>query len=510
LTTHKVFGPPGCGKTYFLLEQVMKRLEDGAQPLTIGYLAFTRKARQESKQRAMKTLGLKEDEAEDQLMYFRTLHSLAYKLLPKTNTRLLTTADLSKFGRRVNLSFQANLDEEQRIKTNDPVVNLLNLYRVKKTTLRHEYNQTKLKETWEHVDFIDRSYRQFKESLSLIDYTDLLTAFEAQMDFLLPKNFSLICVDEAQDLAPIQWAIVEKLKNHTKDLMVAGDDDQEIFSWAGASGKHFLEFESEDTLVLSQSYRVPRAVHKLAVSITDRIPSSQRQHKEYLPTPYEGSVSRINSLQETDFSSGEWLVLAQANYMLDAVAEELKSAGYLFSRNGNRSISYNLTTAITGWESVRKEGRQIPVSSAKIMYSYMSGNGGRIKRGFKKINLPDEELVTFEDLQTHHGLLANRDEIWSEALDHKKFTVDKTYITSILRKGHDSFHTKTPRIQLSTIHGAKGGECQNVVLYRDCTTASLQNSESSELNRVFYVGLTRPTENLYLVEPQDTNRSFII
>ena len=113
----------------------------------------------------------------------------------------------------------------------------------------------------------------------------MLTAFESQMDYLLHKNFNLICVDEAQDLAPIQWAIVEKLKNHTKDLMVAGDDDQEIFSWAGASGKHFLEFESEDTLVLSQSYRVPRSVHKLAVSITDRIPSSQRQPKEYLPKP---------------------------------------------------------------------------------------------------------------------------------------------------------------------------------------------------------------------------------
>ena len=109
MTIRRIFGPPGCGKTSFLLEQVMKRLEDGAQPLTIGYLALTRKARQEAKQRAIKTLRLKEDEAEDQLMYFRTLHSLAYKLLPKTNTRLLTTTDLSKFGRRVNLSFQANL-----------------------------------------------------------------------------------------------------------------------------------------------------------------------------------------------------------------------------------------------------------------------------------------------------------------------------------------------------------------------------------------------------------------
>lgn len=44
MTTTKVFGPPGTGKTTFLLKVVETELEDKVHPTKIGYFAFTKKS----------------------------------------------------------------------------------------------------------------------------------------------------------------------------------------------------------------------------------------------------------------------------------------------------------------------------------------------------------------------------------------------------------------------------------------------------------------------------------
>ena len=50
-----VLGPPGTGKTHTLLEQVETYLKN-TDPDKIGYFAFTKKASNEAKERAMKKL----------------------------------------------------------------------------------------------------------------------------------------------------------------------------------------------------------------------------------------------------------------------------------------------------------------------------------------------------------------------------------------------------------------------------------------------------------------------
>ena len=162
-----------------------------------------------------------------------------------------------------------------------------------------------------------------------------------------------------------------------------------------------------------------------------------------------------------------------------------------------------MSIAINGWEQLRK-GRSIDVGSIKAIYGFMSGNNIRIKRGFKKINEDDDVLLDMKTLQEHYGLLVGDDVIWHEAMDRIPDN-DRAYIIAMLRRG-ERFNAE-PRIKLSTIHGTKGGEAENVVVLTDLTRAA-QDQEDDELHRTFYVAVTRTLENLYIHEPEDYDRAY--
>lgn len=80
--------------------------------------------------------------------------------------------------------------------------------------------------------------------------------------------------------------------------------------------------------------------------------------------------------------------------------------------------------------------------------------------------------------------------------------VDVAYVNALVRRGEDL--TKEPRIKLSTIHGAKGGEAENVVLYTDLTVAAEESMErdADSIHRVFYVAVTRSMRNLLSWNPK--------
>ena len=73
----RIFGPPGTGKTTKLLDMVDQNLSSGIASTDIAFLAFTRKAANEAKERASLRFNL--DPNKD-LFYFRPLHSLALTL----------------------------------------------------------------------------------------------------------------------------------------------------------------------------------------------------------------------------------------------------------------------------------------------------------------------------------------------------------------------------------------------------------------------------------------------
>jgi DNA helicase-2/ATP-dependent DNA helicase PcrA len=71
---------------------------------------------------------------------------------------------------------------------------------------------------------------------------------------------------------------------------------------------------------------------------------------------------------------------------------------------------------------------------------------------------------------------------------------------------------QTPRITLSTIHAAKGGEADNVLLLPDITKSAVDNDDRNpdELHRLFYVGVTRAKKSLHILEPRNYDRAYFL
>ena len=188
------------------------------------------------------------------------------------------------------------------------------------------------------------------------------------------------------------------------------------------------------------------------------------------------------------------------------VAQELKSSGYLFDYRGHRSISDKLSDSVNGWEQLRK-GKEVSGEVARKIYSLMS-TGVRVTRGYKKLSgLEDNDFVTMSVLVNSYGLKALSSMIWSEAMD-KIPEADRAYVTALLRRG-EKFNG-LPRIAVSTIHGSKGGEADNVVIFTDLSPAADNEMRNNpdDMHRVFYVGVTRTKNNLYIVDSEDVTRSY--
>jgi len=490
-----VLGPPGTGKTHTLLEQVEKYLKN-TDPDKIGYFAFTKKAANEAKTRAMDKFNYTEDD----LPYFRTLHSLAFRKLGINRDQVMQKRHYEDLGRKLNLFLDYNeYDEEETgiFTTKSDYLRLIHLAKLRNITLEQ---QIKLGEHNTEVDYdtlvhLEQKIKEYKKLHNLIDYNDMILDFNKSNKS--PK-FDVVFIDEAQDLSLMQWNMVKTIWNKAQDTFIAGDDDQAIFRWAGADVDSFIT-QTGKLLNLTQSRRIPRAIHDFTLNIIKRV--SKRRYKEWAPRDYQGSLNFHDDIKGLNMSSGEWLILTRTRHMLEDVEEEMKERGWYFENRFKKLPEKDAAEAAAEWEAGRK-GQPLNYKQIERIYSYMSSNHA------EKIKLKGMTKEGFHDISTlkkDYGL--KTDATWHEAFDDLGFR-RKNYIRSMRRNGENL--KNKPRIQLSTIHSVKGGERNNVVLLTDLThntnKSYLKNPDDE--TRLFYVGATRTKENLHIIRPNDYEKAY--
>jgi DNA helicase-2/ATP-dependent DNA helicase PcrA len=505
----RYFGPPGTGKTTTLLNQVDNLLASGMAPNSIGYFAFTRKAAHEARDRAASRFGL---DPEKDLLYFRTLHSLAFRVLGLSGAEVLGPKNLKEFSQKIGVDLTVNGTETIEdegfaiLRSNHPIMRCIDLARNTLQGPMYAYNFIELNGPYYEFEHIYNEYLRFKEKNNLKDFTDMMIELADNPSYI--PNLNVVFLDEAQDLTPLQWKVADNLETNSKRMFVAGDDDQGIYRWAGADIGKFITLQGSSE-VLSQSYRIPRSVHNLADKVVGRI--KHRQKKTWLPRTEEGAVNRLYDPTTINFEGGEWLVLAQANYMLDELADYMRASGNYFEKKGSPSLKKKVRSAISSWNHLQSsEQHEVSLNEAKNIYDFMSTGKGRLKRGAKKMlaGADDQDLFTLSVLNQHFGLEL-LDENWETALDRIP-DEDRAYATALLNRGINIF--EKPKIKLSTIHGAKGGEADNVLLYLDLSRKALEQMEKNpdDAHRLLYVGVTRAKNNLFLKMPEDSQRGWAI
>ena len=502
----RYFGPPGTGKTTTLLNHVEKLLADGTPPNQIGYFAFTRKAAHEARDRAVARFGLNPDK---DFIFFRTLHSLAFQVLGINRAEVLKEPHLKEFSNIVGINLTQNttaIEDEgfTTFRSNHPIMRTIDLARTTDHGAVWAYNQTELDVTSYHFKLLFSEYEKFKKQNGLRDFTDMLVEL-SKNEALIPK-LKVVFLDEAQDLTPLQWKIAQLLDDNAEKFYIAGDDDQGIFGWSGADVTRFIKLEGASE-VLTQSHRVPRSVWKIADRISSRI--RRRQKKEWLPRNADGSTHFVHDHYGIDFT-GQWLILAQANYMLNEIGAYLRTSGYFFERFNDPSLTKKIRTAISSWTHLTSgQNREISLSEAKNLYAHISSEDGRLQRGAKTLlkNANEQDVFTLGLLHEHFGLEATGR--WDQVLDRIK-PEDRAYASTLIKRGVN-LNTK-PKIKLSTIHGAKGGEADNVYLMLDLSGKALGEMAKNPDDgyRVLYTGITRTKENLFLKMPEDWQRGWML
>lgn len=494
--TEIIFGPPGTGKTTKLLSIAEKMMEDGYAPEEICFVTFTRKGAAEARQRAINKFKLEDS----RFPYWSTLHSLAFRQLGLSRNQVMGYSD------NIQLCGQLGISITNKGMTSDGTISGLskgdrlffmeNMARAKMITLREYWEECYMEDiAWYELERFASTLLAYKAANGKQDYTDIIYSFNGQP---IVPNIKTLIVDEAQDLTPLQWDMVEHLAQDVDQIWIAGDDDQAIFKWAGADVKRFLSLPGRPS-VLPQSYRVPIAIQNVAEDIAKRI--TNRKDKHWKPTNDQGEVQHVTDLNQIDMSEGSWLLLGRNLFLLEQYNEYCLNMGFVFDSHIGSPIKGNTLKAIIAWEALRK-GESVFGKAIKLVYDYLRIKE-EVKYGFKsKVEqLQDDAKFTLEQLKKDFGLLT--DKIWHEALMRIPIQ-EREYFLAARRKG-EKFLSE-PRIKINTIHSVKGGESENVVICPDMaprTYTEYQETPDDE-HRVWYVAVTRAKKKLYILSPKTT------
>jgi len=498
-----ILGPPGTGKTTTLLDLVDEFIQQGIRPKQIGYFSFTKKAAKEAAERAAEKFNL---DIENDLSNFRTLHSLAFRNLGMTKEKMMKTEDYKEFGEKCGIPIKtaSYSSEDGTFNSDNEYLTIINTARVKRIDLLEYYDsrQNILDIERNTLFLLSEELKKFKKQKGLKDFTDLLEDFIAEK---VKPGFEVLFIDEAQDLSLLQWDMVRSIWVNAKKTYIAGDDDQAIFKWAGADVDHFIALKEEvnDIKVLDQSYRIPGGpIHELSQKIINKV--QNRFKKEYKPRDEIGILKRYSDITQVDMGEGNWLVLSSANYFLDDAKELCEIQGWYYQYKGMNSVSLKLLLALNNWEAWRK-GAFLNHLEIKNIYEYLGEN---VLEGFRKgKTLNSDAKYTLKKCQEQYGLITNK--VWYDSFEGLD-NMTETYIRNMRANGEAI--NKNPRIKMSTIHGAKGGEADKVLLLQDITGAAIEtfSHDPDELHRLFYTGATRAKRELHVLDPKNFDRAYII
>jgi DNA helicase II / ATP-dependent DNA helicase PcrA len=537
---YRIFGPPGTGKTTYLARQIERAVER-VGPDAVLITSFSKAA-------AVELAGRDLPVAPERV---GTLHSHCYRALGAPQLAEANVGEWNKTHPHWAMTPQKG---KGRLDGEEVGVDEIDLADATGDELLEEFGRKRGmltdESTWlpKLAEFA-QAWTAYKEDCGYLDFTDLIDV--ALRDVLFaPHGAKILFADEAQDLNPMQMALIRRWGYYSDYFVVAGDDDQLLYAFAGCTADSLLNppLPASNIIPLKQSWRIPKSVHTVAMDWIGRV--SQRQPKEFKPREFVGEVNRhcqsenwtldnfggpvLRSI-EADLAAGKKvMILASCSYLLQPAIRELRQAGLPFQNEYRKSNG--------AWNPIRKSAG----STAARVYSFLSAHpevegrawtwrdlemwtelfksSGVLRRGTKKIieaaaNRAEEvhigeldqmfEPAALEELLCtfEKPLAATAEWLHKTAL---KSQASVAYATDIATRRGAQALVEDPCITIGTIHSVKGGQADVVYLFPDLSRAGGLNWISPGVDRdnvlrAMYVGMTRARETLHLCSKSKRN-----
>lgn len=448
-----ILGPPGTGKTTTLVNRITEALEDGMAPDRIGLITFTKGAAEVAVRRVQEAFPTAK------FPYIRTLHSLAFSELGIKKAQVIS--DYGEIAESIHLKMRKNTLQPPQ--EGDLAFQVSHLSRTLGVPLEAAYKRCQYDVSYERVLQAETALADYKRQTGKVDFVDMLLMLRDE--HAIPP-LDLLLIDEAQDLSRVQWDIVDLFKCHK---ILAGDDDQTIYSWAGADVAEYIRrIETGTQTILSKSYRLPREIWTEANALIGKV--SLRYPKKWAPRDEDGRYVNVPPDHKPSYSEeGRYLILALFQYQLMPIGHDLRKRGLWYEYpDGTTSIPPSITRAHCLWEDWRVHNNRAPGLAAACRphmtqfasHKYLS-DGARPEVSFMS--------VVGDSIKR----------------------VDRHYYSRALV-------STQPKIRLSTVHRAKGGEAEHVMLMNPSAkrTRDLYRGDRDDLIRLLYVGMTRAIKSL--------------
>ena len=523
MTEYRLHGPPGCGKSHALAHKWIPRAAErfGAENVVVSSLTKTAAAEIASRQ-----LGLPEENV-------GTLHAIAYRSLDRPEIAETRLSEWNEHQPAFALQGGApSLDDlDQRADRGGKADELSTLAQV------YRHRMTPRSQWRPDVLAFQKKWDEWLEDTGYVDFTGLIEqALEHGSAPGAPQEF---VVAEAQDSSTLELALVRRWAEEAEFAILAGDGDQSIYAWRGASPKAFLgpEIDPNHNYHLKQSYRVPRSVHRVASKWIEK--ASYRYAVEYEPRDFEGEViishrgsSRLVEpvLDQVyaDLEAGKSvMLLATCGFSLARSISKLREDGVLFhnpyrKHNGSwnplRGGVERLNAFLTIDPSIHKERARLWTWGELRKWIDLVKSSQCLKSGAKKLlHRKDRTKARFEVISPADALDVFTETSWQELRQHliERRPVDwlkPNLLASKKRMMSYSFAIadqhglgalqEDPKLVVGTIHSTKGGECDSCYIFPDLSPSGAREAANSATRdgviRTFYVGMTRAREKLTL------------
>ncbi|MGC9000665.1 UvrD-helicase domain-containing protein [Caldisericum sp.] len=517
----KFYGPPGTGKTTALASYTYNLVANRNYTFYPAVLcvSFIRSAVWSLKEKFSQVgLRLRSNQ-------FRTLHSLCYDALNhlyknSLKDRLVTEKDIAGYFIEKGYGFSlSDLDEDYY---SDKLGNKIYKFieRVRHTWdgqsnfllhFRRFYEKEKENFCFDlDYDFVLKEYHEFNQFLQdKFDHTKLLLEVLKYPKCLDIFHGDVLVIDEAQDLTLLEWSVLKELMKNFEIIIVAGDDDQAIYTFTGTDPGLFLGLKGQE-YILNTSYRLSSAVCEKAKKLISL--NKKRKAKEFKAIKQGGEVIELASfalyecIRRAVEENKTVFLLCRNHVFVKWHAKRLYSLGIPFTYLDKKSVVPSWAKPMKNLITFRQCG--------KIDYSDFLNLFSTIKDRLKK--LVGVKDIGAKVLQDVYDLLLKKKSFPKNEVSKKLYEIfitrdvddlfydytDRTYYSFWKSNVFDLESWLNPKVYIGTIHKAKGLETDKVFIDLRVTREVFLNMYQSEDNleserRVFYVAMTRARDEVY-------------